>query len=144
MIESRTVLPERTSPTASRRHGLPSEPVPTTTLPDASVVLMQLNRMFPQISVGRTPFAMRLRPYDDPNEPPPATNAGTGSASTFCTFAWNVVRNVHSRSRRLIGTSVRPASKPRVDICPPLIVWLESPELCGSGNVTSRSLITRS
>src|SRR5581483_3331242 len=95
IIESRVTAFATTSLGARRRHGLPSAPVPTTTFPLASVVFTQLKRRLPQIIVGRVPRAMRFRPYDDPNDPGTA-NAGTRNWSTFCTFAWNVVRNDHS------------------------------------------------
>jgi hypothetical protein len=86
MIESRTVLPATGASLGKMRwHGLPSLPVPTTTLPLASLVLMQLNGTLPQINVGRVPTAMRLRPYDAPKEPGTA-NAGTLSLSMYCTL----------------------------------------------------------
>src|SRR5215510_14469522 len=108
MIESRTVLPATAgSPALILWHGCPSEPVRTTRLPLASVVLMQLYVWLPQMYVGRVPTAMRLRPYAEPNEPPTA-NAGTSSLSTYCTLCWYVVRSVHSTLRWLIGTTVRP------------------------------------
>src|SRR6476659_8273375 len=126
-----------------RWQGRPSAPVLLLTAPVASVVLMQLKGTLPQMYVGLVPTAMRLRPYAEPNEPPTA-NAGTSSLSTYCTLVWYVVRSVHSRLRWLIGTTVKPASMPRVDIWPPLIVCTLRPELGGSGKSTSRSLMTRS
>src|SRR5882672_4557718 len=124
-----------------RWQGRPSVPVLFVTTP-ALVELMQLKGMLPQMFVGRVPTAMRLRPYALPKELATA-NAGTRSSSTICELCWYVARKVHSRFLVLIGTRLSPPSKPRVDILPPLIVWLSNPELCGRGNVTSRSEIFR-
>src|SRR6266567_5811109 len=124
-----------------RWHGRLSEPLLTTRLPVAgSVVLRQLNGMLPQIivemfdpgsqlvyglacavtNVGMLQVVMRLRPYDAANDPPGAPKAGTKSLSTYWRLCWYVARKVHSRLRVEIGTTFRPASKPRSESWPPL------------------------
>src|SRR5438552_12995213 len=88
MIESRVIEPDfpaalaaasnaAAAPGARLWHASPSAPVPTTSAP-ATVVLTHVYFMLPQMYVGRVPWAIRLRPYDEPNEPPTA-NAGTSS-----------------------------------------------------------------